>query len=124
MKRVLKQFEKITFVLFVIAVVLLLRARLPQTLPTSSNVHFGEQRDTIPLRMRLDAAFKISKWQEDDWGITKVATATIGEFEYKFIADPFNRKWRFWTESIGNVEKLAFLQDWRANNNRTRGDHS
>ena len=93
---------------------LLLRARLPQTLPTASTVHFGAQRDTIPRRMRLDAAFKLSRWTEEDWGVTKIATATIGEFEYKFVADPFNRKWRFWTESIGNVEKLAFLKDWRA----------
>ena len=104
----LKHFEKIVGVLFVVAVVITLRARLPHDLPETGNIVLDEAAQlTIPDRITLNNAFRASQWYRDDWVVTRFATVHIEGWRFSFIADPFNRKWRLWSRSYDRHERVA-----------------
>ena len=111
MKYALKHFEKIVGVLFVVAVVITLRARLPHDLPETGNIVLDEAAQlTIPDRMYLNNAFRASQWYQDDWVVTQFATVHIEGWRFSFIADPFNRKWRLWSKSYDRPELVASVK--------------
>jgi len=117
MKYALKHFEKIVGVLFVVAVVLLLRERLPHDLPETGNIVLDEP-SSLRLadqlghddRICLNNAFRASQWYREDFLVTRFATVHIAGWRFSFIADPFNRKWRLWSSSHDYYERVASVK--------------